>query len=304
MKKFRIWKVLIAILVVVVLGVGGVATYTYIKTQNLVNDSYKAAHNKQLRDANDQIASRKPISVLLLGTDTGAFNRTERGRTDTLILATVNPKQRQTTLMSIPRDTRTAIPGFPQLGQIKINAAYAYGSTGTAMNTVQKLVDNPVDYYVLINMGGLEKLIDEVDGVDVKSPLSFDFAGYQFEKGQTYHMNGKKALEFSRMRHEDPQGDYGRQTRQRLVITALIKKIARPSTLADTSLLEELSKNVQTNLKFDQLRDLALNYRDGAKKVVSDHMQGQGQMIGGQAFEVISAQERERVVKVVKDSLQ
>lgn len=172
------------------------------------------------------------------------------------------------------------------------------------MNTVQKLVDSPVDYYVLINMGGLEKLIDEVDGVDVKSPLSFDFAGYQFEKGQTYHMNGKKALEFSRMRHEDPQGDYGRQTRQRLVITALIKKIARPSTLADTSLLEELSKNVQTNLKFDQLRDLALNYRDGAKKVVSDHMQGQGQMIGGQAFEVVSDQERERVMKVVKDSLQ
>ncbi|CAH0418753.1 LCP family protein [Periweissella ghanensis] len=304
MKKIRIWKVITAILVVVVLGVGGVATYTYIKTQNLVNDSYKAAHNKQLRDPNDQIASRKPISVLLLGTDTGAFNRTERGRTDTLILATVNPKQQKTTLMSIPRDTRTAIPGFPQLGKIKINAAYAYGSTGTAMNTVQKLVDSPVDYYVLINMGGLEKLIDEVDGVDVKSPLSFDFAGYQFEKGQTYHMNGKKALEFSRMRHEDPQGDYGRQTRQRLVITALIKKIARPSTLADTSLLEELSKNVQTNLKFDQLRDLALNYRDGAKKVVSDHMQGQGQMIGGQAFEVVSDQERERVMKVVKDSLQ
>jgi LCP family protein required for cell wall assembly len=303
MKKQRIWKIITTLVVIVILGVGGFLTYSYIKTQNLVNDSYKDAHNNQLRDANDQIANGKPISVLLLGTDTGAFNRTERGRTDTLILATVNPTQKKTTLISIPRDTRTPIAGYPQLGQIKINAAYAYGSTGTAMNTVQKLVDNPVDYYVLINMGGLEKLINKVGGVDVKSPLTFDFAGYQFKKGKTYHMNGKKALEFSRMRHEDPQGDYGRQTRQRLVIMALIKKIAKPSTLANDKLLEELSKNVQTNLKFTQLRDMALNYRDASKDVVSDHLQGHGQMIDGQSFEVVSEQERDRVIKLVKDSL-
>lgn len=303
MKKQRIWKIITTLVVIVILGVGGFLTYSYIKTQNLVNDSYKDAHNNQLRDANDQIANGKPISVLLLGTDTGAFNRTERGRTDTLILATVNPTQKKTTLISIPRDTRTPIAGYPQLGQIKINAAYAYGSTGTAMNTVQKLVDNPVDYYVLINMGGLEKLINKVGGVDVKSPLTFDFEGYQFKKGKTYHMNGKKALEFSRMRHEDPQGDYGRQTRQRLVIMALIKKIAKPTILANDKLLEELSKNVQTNLKFTQLRDMALNYRDASKDVVSDHLQGHGQMIDGQSFEVVSEQERDRVIKLVKDSL-
>lgn len=291
------------VVVVILLVVGGIFAYTYIRTQNLINDSYKAAHNKELRNPNSQITNNKPISVLLLGTDTGAFNRTERGRTDTMILATINPRSEQTTLLSIPRDTRTSVPGFPNLGQIKINAAYAYGSTGTAMNTVQKLVDNPVDYYVLINMGGLEKLIDQVDGVDVKSPLTFDFAGYQFEKGEEYHMDGKKALEFSRMRHEDPQGDYGRQTRQRLVITALIKKIAQPSTLANTALLEELNKNVQTDLKFNQLRDLALRYRGASKKIVSDHVQGRGQMIDGQAFEVVSPDERERVIKVVKDSL-
>lgn len=303
MKKRQIWKIVAAIALTTVVIIGGAFAYTYIKTQNIINNSFKAANNNELRNPTGRITNQKPISVLLLGTDTGAFNRTERGRTDTLIVATVNPKAGKTLLVSIPRDTRTPIDGFPTVGQTKINAAYAYGSAGAAMNTVQKLVDNPIDYYVLINMGGLEKMVNQVGGIDVKSPLSFEFAGYTFKKGQTYHMNGKKALEFSRMRHEDPQGDYGRQTRQRLVIMALISELKKPSNLANTKLLEELSKNIQTDFKFTQLRDLGLNYRSAAKNVISDHMQGQGQMINGQSFEVISPAERTRVANEIKDAL-
>lgn len=303
MKKRQGWKILLVIAGITILIIGGAFTYTYIKTQNIINGSFQAADNKELRNPNKQIAKQKPLSVLLLGTDTGEFNRTDRGRTDTMIVATVNPKAEKTLLVSIPRDTRTRIDGFPNVGYAKINAAYAYGSAGTAMNTVQKLIDNPIDYYVLINMGGLEKMVNQVGGVDVKSPLTFDFAGYKFEKGKEYHMNGKKALEFSRMRHEDPRGDYGRQERQRLVIMALINELKKPKNLANSKLLEQLGKNIKTDLKFDQLRDLGLNYQGAAKSVVSDHLQGESQMINGQSFEVVMPNEKERIADEIKTAL-
>lgn len=303
MKKHHGWKILAAIAITTIIIIGGLFAYTYIKTQNIISDSFQAADNKELRNANKQITNQKPLSILLLGTDTGEFNRTDRGRTDTMIVATVNPKAGKTLLVSIPRDTRTEIDGFPNVGQAKINAAYAYGSAGTAMNTVQKLIDNPIDYYVLINMGGLEKMINQVGGIDVKSPIDFDFAGYVFKKDKEYHMNGKKALEFSRMRHEDPKGDYGRQERQRLVIMALINELKKPKNLTNTELLEELGKNVKTDLKFAQLRDLGLNYQGAAKTVVSDHIQGEGQMIDGQSFEVISQSEKQRVSDKIKATL-
>lgn len=288
-------------IIVIILGIG---TFMYHKAQSLVQNSYVPANNKKLRDTDSLLNAKRPISVLLLGTDTGAQGRVYKGRTDTMMLMTLNPAKQATTITSIPRDMKVDIPGFKQFSPAKINAAYAYGSAGTAMSTVQNVVGNPVDFYVLVNMGGLETAIDEVNGVDVVSPLTFNFGGNQFNKGQSYHMNGKMALAFSRMRHEDPQGDYGRQTRQRLVLMALIQELKKPSNITNTKLLETLTNNVQTDLQFSQLQTLLLNYRDVAKHVSQDHVQGQGQMINGQAFEVVSDSEQSRVAAKIASALQ
>lgn len=303
MKKHRLLKILSAMFIVTIVIIGGVFAYTYVKTQNIVNESYKAANNKELRNPDEQISNKKPISILLLGTDTGAFNRTDRGRTDTMIVATINPKLQKTVLVSIPRDTRTTISGFENVGPTKINSAYTYGAAGAAMDTVQNLIGSPIDYYVLINMGGLEKVIDEVGGIDVVSPLSFNFAGYEFKKGESYHMDGKKALEFSRMRHEDPKGDYGRQERQRLVIISLMNELKKPTNLTNTDLIKEIGKNIQTDFKFSQFKNLGLNYRTGVKEVVSDHIQGNGKMISGQSFEVVSNDELNRIKEEIANNL-
>lgn len=128
---------------------------------------------------------------MLLGTDTGALGRDYKGRTDTIMIMTLNPKTKTTTIVSLPRDMKVNLPDYPQYSPAKINAAYTYGGVKESINTIQEHFNIPIDYYVLVNMGGLEKAINQVGGVDVKSPLTFDYEGYRFEKGETYHMNGK-----------------------------------------------------------------------------------------------------------------
>ncbi|CAH0419125.1 LCP family protein [Periweissella ghanensis] len=302
--KHKALKIISAIIVTILVIAGGAFAVYYHNARSLFEASYVPSHGKKLRNSGSIIDNKQPISILLLGTDTGALGRDYKGRTDSMMVLTLNPAKQLTTITSIARDTRTNIAGYPEFSPAKINAAYAYGSAGAAMATVQNLIGNPIDFYVLINMGGLEKVIDQVGGVDVTSPLTFNFAGYSFNKGQTYHMDGNKALQFSRMRHEDPLGDYGRQNRQRLVIMALINELKKPSNLADTKLLGMFTKNVQTDLQFNQLEDLILNYRDASKHVTQDHLQGQGQMINGQSYEVVSNEEKNRVAAEIAKALQ
>jgi anionic cell wall polymer biosynthesis LytR-Cps2A-Psr (LCP) family protein len=172
-----------------------------------------------------------------------------------------------------------------------------------SINVVQKYFDVPVDYYVLVNMGGLKKAINQVGGVDVTSPLTFTYNGSSFTEGQKQHMNGETALNFSRMRHEDPRGDYGRQERQRLVITALLRKSISYKTVLNKSFLNSISSQSKTDLTFSQMTKLALNYRGAAKTVKSDNVQGTGKMISGQSFQMVSTTERQKVSNTIRDNL-
>ncbi|MDR3240790.1 MAG: LCP family protein [Lactobacillaceae bacterium] len=304
-KKMKTWlKVVLSIFGALIILVAGLGAYAYIKTDSILKNSYKSANIKKMRDTNALLSAKKPISILLLGTDTGELDRTYKGRTDSMIVATINPKNNKTTLVSIPRDTYIQnIPGYPQYSPAKINAAYAYGSAGTSIKTVQNLLDIPIDYYALINMGGLEKLIDEVGSVTVSSPLTFDYEGYSFTAGQAYNMDGKEALAFSRMRYDDPRGDYGRQDRQRLVIAALLKKLATPANVTNTKLMTALAKNVQTDITFGDMQKFAIGYRSAAHTIVSDHVEGTGQMIDGQSYQIISKTEIKRVHTEISNQL-
>lgn len=207
----------IGLLVILALIFAGVAwRNVHVATNNM----YSESGAKTYRNADKVLKQGKPINILLLGTDTGALGRDYKGRTDTIMMMTLNPQKKTTTIVSLPRDMKVNLPGYAEYSPAKINAAYTYGGVKETINTVQKYFNVPIDYYVMVNMGGLEKAINQVGGVSVTSPLTFDYEGYSFKKGKTYHMDGAQALAFSRMRYDDPQGDYGRQERQRLVITA------------------------------------------------------------------------------------
>ncbi|WP_461240806.1 LCP family protein [Paucilactobacillus sp. N302-9] len=300
-KKFgKIVLALVGVLVLVGLVFAGIAWHNLSVT---TGDMYQTSGATKKRNASNVLKQKKPVSILLLGTDTGDLGRSDKGRTDTMILMTINPKTKKTTMTSIPRDMKVNLPDYPQYSPAKINAAYAFGGVKETINTIQDYFKVPIDYYLLVNMGGLKKAINQVGGVDVTSPLTFSYNGSSFTEGQSEHMNGQTALNFSRMRHEDPQGDYGRQTRQRLVITALLRKSISYKTVLNRSFLKSVSSQSRTDMKQSQMTSLALNYRDATKTVKSNHAQGTGKNIGGQAFELVGNDQRQLVSNTVRDNL-
>lgn len=172
-------------------------------------------------------------TYLLAGSDSRAdgavqdgFNESERA--DSIMLVNVAPNG-QTVALSIPRDTYAEIPG---VGWDKINASYAYGGPQLLVETVEKLTGLTVDHFVQIGMGAVPDMVDAVGGVELcyDNDANDQYSGLTWTAG-CHTVDGTTALQFSRMRYQDPEGDIGRTKRQRQVISKVISSAASPSTL-------------------------------------------------------------------------
>ncbi|HDX9705106.1 LytR family transcriptional regulator [Bacillus thuringiensis] len=256
-KKILFW--ILGIIGVLVIA-GGVYAYTvYSNVSNTLNTVHKPLDRDKSdkRDKKVEIADNKPISILLMGVDQEG-NGT--GRSDSLMLFTLNQKTKSMKITSIPRDSYTEIVGKGK--KDKINHAYAFGGIDMAVKTVENFLNVPVDHYIEVNMAGFKDIVDAVGGVDVNNDLEFTSREQHFAKGNI-HLNGETALKYTRMRYEDPRGDFGRQMRQRQVIQAVIKKGASVSSLASYGdVLKAIEKNVKTSLTQEQMFDIQKNYKD------------------------------------------
>ena len=174
-------------------------------------------------------------TYLLAGSDSRAdgavqdgFNESERA--DSIMLVNVAPNGQKVAL-SIPRDTYAEIPG---VGWDKINASYAYGGPELLVETVEKLTGLTVDHFVQIGMGAVPDMVNAVGGVELCYDNDADdqYSGLKWTAG-CHTVDGTTALQFSRMRYQDPEGDIGRTKRQRQVISKVISSAASPSTLVN-----------------------------------------------------------------------
>ncbi|HDR7542432.1 LytR family transcriptional regulator [Bacillus cereus] len=186
-----------------------------------------------LRNEDVQI-TKEPFTILIMGIEDYATDG-QNGRTDSLMFATINPKTKKVSLMSIPRDSRVPIVGKGK--EDKINAAHAYGGEEMAIKTVEGFLKVPVDHYIKIDFQGFKGIVDAVGGVTVDVPFDFwersDVDYYkkiQFKQGQQ-NLNGEEALAYVRMRKQDPNGDYGRAARQRQLLAAVAQKLNSTSTV-------------------------------------------------------------------------
>ncbi len=256
-KKILFW--ILGIIGVLIVG-GGVYAYTvYSNVSNTLDAVHKPLDREksEKRDQKVDVSDKKPISILMMGVDQRGE---DQGRSDSLMLFTLNPKTKSMKIISIPRDSYTEIVGKGT--KDKINHAYAFGGIDMAVKTVENFLNVPVDHYIEVNMDGFKDIVDAVGGVDVNNDLDFNYEGIHFEKGNI-HLDGTKALHYSRMRKLDPRGDFGRQMRQRQVIQAVIKKGASVSSLASYGdVLKAIEKNVKTSLTQDQMFEIQKNYKD------------------------------------------
>lgn len=194
------------------------------------------------------------INVLILGID----GNIEPSRTDTLILTNLDLKSYKAKLVSIPRDMYVNIPGK---GFDKINAAHFIGGNELTIKTVEKFLDVPIDYYVLLNFKGFKKTIDLLGGVNIyveKRMRYIDRAGHLYinlKKGQQ-RLNGEQAMGYVRFRH-DAWGDITRIERQQKFISALCEEVLKPQVLLKIpSIIYQIIENVETDLNISQILEL------------------------------------------------
>ena len=268
-------KIFLGLVLICVVSVLGYGYSIYSNVSNTAETIHTPVETEEVRESSVDLNKQHPISILLLGVDSGDLGRTEQGRSDSIVVATINPNTQKMLLLSIPRDTYAEIVGNGTSD--KINHAYAFGGTAMSINTVQKLLDIPIDYYVTVNMAGIQEIVDVIGGIEVESPLAFSLSGYTFSEGIN-HLDGESALAFARMRYDDPNGDTGRQARQRLIIEGVIKKIIAPNTLMNyQDILASLSTNVETSLQMSDYFALQGNdYEAAASNIQQEQMAGIG----------------------------
>ena len=266
-KRWTPLKVMLLIALVLIVGIGGFIGYTYYQVDQTVKKIQAPVKNT----GDKVVEEQKPVSVLLLGVDQRPG---ERGRSDSIMVMTLNPTRNESRLISIPRDTKVDIVGHGT--NDKINHAYSFGGPEMAIKTVEKFLDIPINYYAEINMEGFTSLVDAVGGVTVNNDLDFTVSGTHFPVGKV-NLDGKSALKFTRMRYEDPRGDFGRQMRQREVIAQVANKLSSDVSVSNfNAIMDVVGKNAQTNVSFKPMRTLAFDYMDAFRNQKNLKLEGTG----------------------------
>jgi polyisoprenyl-teichoic acid--peptidoglycan teichoic acid transferase len=290
-----------SLLALLLLGIGAYNYSVYHnvkKTADLVHEPVKRPITVK-RPKPISLKKQDPISILLIGVDE---RRGDRGRSDSLIVLTVNPNKKSIKMLSIPRDTRTKIVGKGI--EDKINHAYAFGGVEMTMSTVEKFLAVPIDYYIKVNMEGFRDIVNAIGGITVNNQFAFTYEGVTFPKGEIT-LDGQKALKYSRMRYEDPRGDFGRQNRQKQIIEAVIHKGSRLSSLVNyQEILTAIGKNVKTNITFEQMKHIQTNYKDAREHVEQLHIKGHEKKINGTFYLIVPEQERLSISKKLKEHLE
>ncbi len=278
-KKKKLWKWIVGIAAVLALTFSGILYTIYSSLTATMKETHVNINRNQSDHRANQVSfdKRDPFSILLLGVD---GREGEIGRSDTIIVLTVNPNTKDTKMLSIPRDTYTEIVGNNSYD--KLNHAYVFGGIQMSMESVEKLLNIPIDYVGEINMDGFSDMIDAVGGITVDSPRDFEQNGYQFKKGEN-RLDGKGALAYVRNRHDDPEGDFGRQKRQRQLISGIIQETVSVDSLFNyKDIFQSLGKNVQTNLTFSEMMKLLQNYKDSISTIDQLRFEkGNGEIING-----------------------
>ena len=253
----------ISMALVLLLGGTAFAGYMYMKSiSEKMNEGVDEALQAAL--ATEETASDEPFYMLIIGMDESEERAEESDtfRSDSMILARVDPQQKIVTLISIERDTYVEIEGY---GATKINAAAAYGGAALLVETVEEFAGVEISHYVSIDFDGFAAAVDALGGIEVDVPMTIDddSAGGYVEAGlQT--LTGEQALILCRSRHAYDSygaGDYYRMANQRLVLGAIAKTLLASDPVTMASTISAMADYITTDLDISEIIDIATQMR-------------------------------------------
>lgn len=289
--------IVIGVIILLILVIGVSYIYTKLSSVNYQKiDKTKLDINEDLYNdvssVNENITKEnfdKIKTVVFFGTDSRDTENMSSGRSDTIIIASINPITKRIKLISIPRDTYVTISDH---GKDKINHAYAYGGEELSIKTINNNFGLGISEYVTIDFSGLVNVIDTVGGVNInitEAEKAFINRGSKTKISTSGNvlLNGEQALIHSRNRTVG--NDFERAARQRIVLEALIQKIGSMEVSQMLSLSDKMLKEVKTNMNITDYTSMLTSIATNKSEYLSDIKSIQipstdyssGQMIGG-----------------------
>lgn len=300
-KGKRIALGVVCALVVVFLGVGiAVASYIGGVNKELQGDKTSSELQAIDKELTRTTTFTEPFYVMLIGSDARADDEEMGQRSDTNIVARVDPTTNTVTLVSIPRDTMINLAG---VGTQKFNAAYNYDGAAGVIREAKNLTDISISHYAEIDFSGLVSLVDTVGGVDVQVDERIDDedAGDVVIEEGMQHLNGEAALVFARSRAY-VDGDYTRVANQRKLIQAIVDKVLNMSATEIPGVVSAAAKCVTTDLNVTDIVNLALQLRDGdGITIYSATIPSSTQYVDGVSYVVADKQGTKELMKVVDE---
>ncbi|WP_211748400.1 LCP family protein [Paenibacillus sp. Marseille-Q4541] len=264
--KRTVWTVLAVIAVTAAL----LAVYYFTSVVNELQDLNKEGEDSpfyNVEKVDQEITpdppkweGKEPVNILLMGVDARGLSDGEVPRSDTMLVASLDPVSKKISLFSLLRDTYTEIPGY---GRDRINTAITHGPN-VAMQAAGDLLGIPIQYYIYTDFQGFIELVDAVGGVDfeVEKDMSYvskaDNHEYDIDlKKGMQHLDGQKALMYVRFRH-DAMSDFSRTERQRELLKSIADKMQTTTSIAKLpSILSEVNPYIDTNLTLNDMWKLA-----------------------------------------------
>lgn len=233
---------------IIALVLAAIAAVSYLVYAYLNGDPLFGSLAKTMDDLqrNERLGAKR--NIVVLGVD-GREKDGDPGRSDTLFVVMFDPKSKNVSLLSVPRDTRVRIPGH---GWDKINHAYAFGGHKLTQQTTEELLGIQINNYVMVDFSGFEGLVDAIGGIDINVEKDMyyydDWDDFLIDlSAGPQHLDGKQAIQY--VRYRDEEGDIGRIKRQQKFMLAVYEKITSTQILTRMpGLVGEVMKMVKTDM--------------------------------------------------------
>jgi LCP family protein required for cell wall assembly len=227
---------------------------------------------KRTEETEHFIIPPNKLNILVLGVDDRP-KEDDPGRSDTLMVLTIDTESREASLISLPRDTRVRVKG---LGWDKINHAYLVGKVALTRQTTENFLGIPIDYYAKVDLNSFARIVEAIGGVtlDVEKRMYYRDSWDHYEinlKPGVQRLDGRAALQYVRYRDED--GDIGRVSRQQKFVRAVLAEVSTPTIILKApSIISEVFASLDTDLPLGLMMGIARKLKEGLSGSLKAHM--------------------------------
>lgn len=308
-KKRKVLTISLIIVASMLISLSTYAVYLTKKAEIAAGNAFEVAGDREKSNLREEKVEplNDNVSVLFIGIDDSEERNQgdENSRSDALMLATLNNKSKTVRLVSIPRDSHVYIDevGYKD----KINHAHAYGGTRASIETVEDLLEVPVDYYVKMNFNAFVDVIDALGGIEAEVPYKLlekdenNKRTVQLEPG-LQELDGREALALARTRKLD--NDIERGKRQQMILSSIIKKASSASSFTKYGeVIDAVGDNMKTDLTFDEMKSFFEYIKGGAPQIDTLTLDGYDDMSTGVYYWKLDDESLEETRDLLKSHL-